>query len=143
MFDTQAAPSLGSTLMSSLRQAPLIGRRALAVVVTLAIGVGLVVVFSGSLTRSTDIESQAEEARAEVAFHAYQLAETEAEQAFIGTRDFILWQARVNGYGEPGEVRFALPEGAPSPAPITPIGPQAEAEAMAPFDAWMELLFGA
>ena len=128
--------------MSSLRQAPVIGRRALAVVVTLAIGVGLVVVFSGSLTRSTDIETQAEEARAEVAFHAYQLAETQAEQAFVNTREFILWQARVNGFGEAGEVRFALPEGAPTPAPITPIGPRDAAEPMAPFDAWMELLFG-
>ena len=37
----------------------------------------------------------------------------------------------------------ALPEDAPAPGPITPIGPLDEAVQMAPFDAWMELLFGA
>ncbi len=129
--------------MSSLRQAPLIGRRALAAVMALALVVGLVVVFSGSLTRSTDTESRAEEARAELAARQRELAETEAEQEFIKSRQFILWQARVNGWGKPGEIPFALPDDAPDPAPIAPIGPQDQAQPMAPFDAWMELLFGA
>lgn len=129
--------------MSSLRRAPLIGRRALAAVVAFALVVGLAIVFSGSLTRSTDTESRAEEARAEVAMRERELAETRAEQEFIGSREFILWQARVNGWGEPDETRFALPDDAPEPAAIRPIGPPAEAEPMAPFDAWMELLFGA
>ena len=129
--------------MSSLRQAPLNGRRALAVVLGLAIVVGLVVVFSGSLTRSTDTESRAEEARAERDARQRELAETEAERAFIETEAFIRWQARVNGWGKPDETFFSLPDDAPEPAPITPIGPLDEAQPMAPFEAWMELLFGA
>lgn len=129
--------------MSSLRQAPLIGRRALAVVVGLAIVVGLVVVFSGSLTRSTDSESRAQEARAELAARQRELEETMAERAFIETDAFVLWQARVNGWGEPDEILFSLADDAPEPPLITPIGPRDEAEPMAPFEAWMELLFGA
>jgi len=129
--------------MSSLRRAPLIGRRALAAAFGLLVVVGLIVVFSGSLTRSTDTESRAEAARAELEARRLELEETEAERDFLGTSESILWQARVNGYGKPGEVRFALPEGAPTPAPITPIGPQHAAEPMVPFDAWMDLLFGA
>ncbi len=129
--------------MSSLRQAPLLGRRALAIVVALALVGGLVVVFSGTLTRSTDTESRAEQARAEVLARQLELAETEAEQDHITSRESIAWQARVNGWGKPGEIRFALPDDAPEPAPITPIGPQDAAQPMAPFDAWMELLFGA
>ena len=113
------------------------------VVAGLALAVGLLVVFSGALTRSTDIESRAEAARAEVELSQQQLEETQAEQEFIKTQEFILWQARVNGYGEPDETRFGLPDDAPSPAPIVPIGPQDEDAPMAPFDAWMELLFGA
>jgi type II secretory pathway pseudopilin PulG len=131
--------------MSSLRQAPLIGRRALVAVVALAIVGGLVVVFSGSLTRSTDIGAQAEQARVEVAARELELAAGEAEQEFFQTDEFIRWQARTLGFGQKsqGETLFALPEDAPTPAPIRPIGPLDEDAPMAPFDAWMELLFGA
>lgn len=128
--------------MSSLRQAPTIGRRALVVLIGFAVVVGLVIVFSGSLTRLTDTESRAEAARAVLEARRLELDQTEAEREFIKTDEFILWQARVNGLGKPGEIHFALPDDAPSPAPITPIGPPDGAEAMAPFDAWMELLFG-
>lgn len=129
--------------MSSFRQAPLIGRRALAVVIGLALVVGLVVVFSGSLTRSTDTGSRAEAAEADVQARTLVLEETKAEREFIETPEFARWQGRALGYGEPGEIRFALPDDAPSPAPIPPIGPQEATEPMTPFDAWMELLFGA
>jgi len=132
--------------MSALRQAPILGRRALLVVLTLAVIVGLIVIFSGSLTRSTDIGAQADQARAEVAARELELAAGEAELEFFESKDFIRWQARVHGFGEKaeGETRFTLPEDAPAPAPITPIGPQdGGAQAIAPFDAWMEMLFGA
>ncbi|MEX1296394.1 MAG: hypothetical protein AB1Z67_09510 [Candidatus Limnocylindrales bacterium] len=129
--------------MSSLHQVPVVGRRALVVVIGLAVTVALVVVFSGALTRSTDTASRAEAARAEVLARQLELEETQAEQEHIKSRAAILWQARVNGWGEPGETRFALPDDAPEPPPITPIGPPDAAEPLAPFDAWMELLFGA
>jgi hypothetical protein len=131
--------------MSSLRQARFSGRRALAVVSALVVLLALVVVFSGTFTRSTDIEAQAEQARAEVAARELELAAGEAEQEFFETEEFIRWQARTLGFGQKsqGETLFALPEDAPEPDPITPIGPLAQDEPMAPFDAWMELLFGA
>jgi hypothetical protein len=132
--------------MSALRQAPLFGRRALLAVVALAIIVGLIVLFSGSLTRSTDIGARADEARAEVAARELELAAGTAELEFFKTKDFIRWQARVHGFGEKseGETLFTLPDDAPLPEPVTPIGPQDPgAQASAPFDAWMELLFGA
>jgi hypothetical protein len=131
--------------MSVIRRAPLIGRRALAFVVGLVVLGGLVFLFSGSLDRSTDTEARAEQARAEVAARELELAAGEAEQAFFETDEFIRWQARALGFGQKsqGERLFALPEDAPEPASITPIGPLDAEEPMAPFDAWMELLFGA
>lgn len=143
MVDTTIAASLRSALMSTIRHAPLIGRRALAVVISLAIGVGLVVVFSGALTRSTDFELRAQEARAELEARQLELAASVEEREFFETDAFVLWQARVHGFGLPNENLFALPDDAPDPDPITPIGPQDMTESMAPFEAWMELLFGA
>ena len=129
--------------MSALRQAPTVGRRALLLALALAVVVGIVVVLSGSLTRSTDVEAQADRARAEIAEIEKRFLAGEKELEFVQTEDFIRWQARVYGLGEAGERPFAL-EDAPPPEPIAPIGPQdAETEAMVPFDAWMELLFGA
>lgn len=130
--------------MSTLRQAPLIGRRALAIVVGVAAVVGLVVVFSGTLDRSTDVEGRAEQAQAEVEARRLELEASVDEQAFFATDAFIRWQARVHGYGQKpqGETRFALPPDAPAPAPIRPIGPRHTNREMAPFDGWMELLFG-
>ncbi len=131
--------------MSAIRQAPFFGRRALAVAAILAVATALVVLFSGSLDRSTDVESRAEQARVEVAALELELAEGEAEQALFETEEFVRWQARALGFGQKsqGEKLFVLPEDAPTPEPITPIGPLDVEERMAPFDAWMELLFGA
>jgi len=143
MVDTFIAPSLRSDLMSTIRHAPLIGRRALAVVISLVIVVGLVVVFSGALTRSTDFEVRAQEARAQVEARKLELAASLEEREFFETEAFVRWQARVHGFGRPNEKRFVLPDDAPEPDPITPIGPQDTTESMAPFEAWMELLFGA
>ena len=58
-------------------------------------------------------------------------------------RDF--WQEYPKGFAvtpDALDVRI-WPEDAPEPASITPIGPHDAEEPMAPFDAWMELLFGA
>jgi hypothetical protein len=132
--------------MSALRQAPRSGRRALLVVAGLAVIVGLIVVFSGSLTRSTDIEARAELARTEIAALEDIAAAGQAELAFFGTDAFVSWQSRVYGFGDKsaGEKRFGLPDNAPPPDSLVPIGPERDSTgAMTPFDAWMELLFGA
>ena len=130
--------------MSVVNQSPSIGRRAVVGMVGLAVIVGIVVVFSGALTRSTDIEARAEEMRAETARIEAQVLEGERELEYVESKDFFEWEARAIGFGEEDEQPFVLPPDAPPPPPIVPIGPQLdEAAAMAPFDAWMELLFGA
>ncbi len=129
--------------MSSLRQAPVIGRRALLLLAGLLLLAAIVIVFGGALTRSTDVETRAEQARAEFARVEEAVHAGEHELAFIETDAFFDWQGRAYGFGESNERPFVL-EDAPPPAPITPIGPQdATGEQAAPFDAWMELLFGA
>lgn len=130
--------------MSLLRTVPSVGGRVLLAVVALTLVIGIVVVFSGTLTRSTDMEARAEQARAERDRAQAAVEAGELELQFVRSDEFVLWQARALGMGEKGEQPFELPEDAPSPAPIVPIGPQDEGpRPMAPFDAWMELLFGA
>ena len=112
---------------------------AVGLLVTLAIAVA----FSGNLSRSTDVGAQAERARAALAAIEEAHAASEDELAFVKKDDFVRWQARAYGMGEPGERPFKLQAGAPTPAPIMPIGPQdAGPRTLPPFDAWMELLFG-
>ncbi len=130
--------------MSSLRQSRVHGRRALLFAIGLVIVVALIVVFAGTLTRSTTIEAQAERAEAEIAVLQARVAAGQAEIAFFKSGDFIRQQARAIGWGQRQEKAFKLPDGAPSPEPIEPIGPQGQGRpAKAPFDAWIDLLFGA
>jgi len=112
---------------------------AVALLVTLAIAVA----FSGNLSRSTDVGAEAERARAVLAAMQEAHAASEDELLFVQKDEFVRWQARAYGMGEPGERPFKLQAGAPTPAPIMPIGPQvAGPRTLPPFDAWMELLFG-
>lgn len=118
-------------------------RGAAAVVLGLFVGGGLVFVFAGTLARSTDLEGQAEKARAEVAALEARVEAGRAEVEFIKSEAFLDQQARAVGYGTPGETRFRLPPNAPPPAPITPLGSDdGDDVATAPLDAWLELLFG-
>ena len=130
--------------MSSLHRGPLHGRRAAAAVFGLFVAAGLVLVFSGTLARSTDIEAEAARLQADIAMLEARVAAGADEIAFLETDESVPWQARVQGYGGPGETLFSLPENAPSPEPIRPLGGRAEeGRARAPIDAWLELLFGA
>ena len=130
--------------MSSLRQTWFHGRRALGTILGLVVVIGLLAVFTGTLTRSTDSETRAEQARGEIAVLEARVAAGEQELTFIESDAFVEQQARAFGFGEKGETRFALPPDAPEPPAIVPIGPvDAGGPAKAPFDAWMDLLFGA
>lgn len=130
--------------MSLLSGMPAFGRRALAAVVGLALIFGILVVFSGTLTRSTDAEAAEAQARAERDLMAAEVEAGRLELDYVRSDDFIEWQARAFGLGGPDEQLFRLPEDAPPPDPIVSIGPQEDtAPAKAPFDAWMDLLFGA
>ena len=129
--------------MSESRPGPSGSRRAAGWLFGLFVAGGLLLVFAGTVTRSTDIEARAEQARAEVAALEARVAEGNAEIAFFESDAFVRQEARALGLGEEGETRFALPADAPSPGPIVPLGSsRAEGPAQAPFEAWMDLLFG-
>ncbi len=129
--------------MTSQQRGTFAGRRAAAVVFGLFVVAGLVLVFGGTLARSTDIEAVAEQKRAEIAVLQARVAAGEAEIGFYDTDAFIRWQARVHGLGESGERLIERPANAASPEPIVPLGASGtDSGARAPFDAWLELLFG-
>ncbi len=130
--------------MSSLGRGPFQGRRAAAAVFGLFVIAGLVLVFSGTLARSTASEAEAARLQAEIALLEARVEAGAAEISFLETEASVAWQARVHGYGEPGEIPFELPPNAPSPEPIVPLGGGTpEDGARAPIDAWLDLLFGA
>ncbi len=130
--------------MSSLRYGLLRGRRAAALVFGLFVVAGLVLVFAGTLTRSTDIEAEAARLRAEIAALEADYSAGGRALAIYRTDAFATWHARSLGLGGKGEKRIMLPDDAPSPPPIVPLGADAgERQAMAPIDAWLDLLFGA
>jgi hypothetical protein len=119
-------------------------RGAAAIVLGSFVAGGVVFVFAGTLTRATELEAEAARVRAEVAVLGQREDAGLAELEFIETDRFVEQQARAAGYGRPGEQAFSLPEDAPPPPRVVPLG---EAGSMAlpstPFDAWMGLLFGA
>lgn len=119
------------------------GRRAAGIVLGLSVAIGLIVVFGSNLARSTDVESEAARLQAEVDLLREREVAFKAEVEFLQSDAFAVQQARLEGFGGDRERRFRLAPDAPSPAPIVPIGSEAvEAAGRAPFDAWMELLFG-
>jgi cell division protein FtsB len=131
--------------MGSIRQdrSALHGRRAAGLVLGLFVAIGLIVVFGSNLSRSTDVESEAARLQAEVDLLREREAAFKAEVEFLESDAFAAQQARLEGFGDDRERRFRLAADAPSPAPIVPIGSEAvEAGGRAPFDAWMDLLFG-
>lgn len=130
--------------MSFLRRGPSERRGAAALVFTLLVATAVVLIFTGALTRSTSTEADAERARRELALLEQQRDAGAAEVEFLETSAFVQQMARSIGYGERGEIAFQLEPDAPSPRPIIPLGSERLGEgAQAPFEAWMELLFGA
>jgi hypothetical protein len=129
--------------MRALRRAPIVGRHLLASAVVLVVVVALLAVFAGTLNRSTGTEARAEQVQAEITAMEHRVEAGRAELAFIESDAYLNWAARMNGFGRQDQRPFQLVDGAPAPAPNTPIGPQERVAALAPFDAWMELLFGA
>jgi hypothetical protein len=130
--------------MSFLRRGSSERRGAATFVLLAFVGLALVVVFAGTLARSSDLEAEAEVARVEVAALRERVQIGRAEVDFIDTEAFVEQVARTIGYGTRGERPFALEADAPSPAPVVPIGsrPGEDAE-RAPLEAWLDLLFGA
>lgn len=130
--------------MGSLRGGSLQGRRAAATVFGLFVVVGLVLVFSGTLARSTDIEAEVTRLGAAIEVLEARVEAGKEEITFLDTEAGVRWMARVQGFGQPDEVLFSLQPNAPSPQPIVPLGGSVrQSRTGAPIDAWLDLLFGA
>lgn len=129
--------------MNFFQRGPLERRGAAALILMLFVAAGVVLIFTGALTRSADTEAAAQRAREELAVLEERVATGEAEISFLATPAFVQQLARGIGWGEKGEIPFELGPGAPSPRPIAALGSESlDGGGLAPFDAWMELLFG-
>lgn len=130
--------------MSRQRGGLLERRGAAAIVFGLFVAAGVIFVFAGALARATELDEQAAHARAEIAALEERLEAGRAEVEFLKTDASLEQQARALGYGTRGEQPFRLPDGAPSPPPITAIGTNPSGPTSAsPLEAWLELFFGA
>jgi hypothetical protein len=118
-------------------------RGAATIVFGCFVAVGLVVLFAGTLTRATELEAEAARASAAVVLLEERRLAGDLELEFIESDRFVEQQARAAGFGGPDERPFRLPDDAPSAPPIPLLGESGSGGApLAPFDAWMELLFG-
>jgi cell division protein FtsB len=118
-------------------------RGAAALVFGLFVAAGILLLFAGTLARATQLEQQAVRAREEIAVLETRLELGRAEVELMRSDAFIEQQARATGLGAKAEQPFRLPDDAPSPPPLVPLGAEVSApDAGSPFDAWMSLLFG-
>ena len=86
------------------------------------VGVWLVVVFTGILSRADELEASQRLEQAQVEDLAMHAELANREIAFVKTDDFVEQAARGEGFGKEGERRFRLPEGASPPPTIRPLG---------------------
>jgi hypothetical protein len=112
------------------------------------VAVWLVFVFAralGDLDRAT---ARQQAIAAEATTLALRLDADHRELELVQTDAFQSLQARAYGMGAPGEVVFSLPQDAPPPPAITPLGGSTQAAATraadgkTPLDAWLYILFG-
>jgi hypothetical protein len=127
-------------------RAPFCLRRLHFVLLGIAIvAVWLVFVFAralGDLDRAT---ARQQSIAAEAVTLETRLDADHRELALVQTDAFQRLQARAYGMGGPGEIVFALPQDAPAPPQVTPLGgpvPAAADESTTPLDAWLYILFG-
>ncbi len=119
------------------------GRNHLALLAIIVIGAWVVVGFGRTITSmNAAMDRQAALTTENQALSA-QLQAGERELDLVQTDGFQALQARGFGIGAPGEVAFALEGGAPEPPQVVPLGSTGTAaEANAPLEAWLRLLFG-
>ena len=140
--DRPALLSLRSDRMTTKRGF-LERRGTAALMLGLFVAGGLIFIFAGTLARATRSEAEAASARAGVAVLEAQLEARQVELEFVETESFVEQFARSVSYGAEGEIAFGLPEDAPSPPPIEPIGSSDSAQRdPPPLKAWIDLLFG-
>jgi hypothetical protein len=128
-----------------LGNGPKAERRTLAAIAGVILTVWLVVIFGRAIADSNALTQRQQQ---EAAINAQLQAQVDAgrqELEFIKTPPFLQFQARAVGMGAAGagERAFALEPGAPSPAPLTPLGADhPQTDTSTPIEDWLHLLFG-
>jgi hypothetical protein len=141
--DERASRRTGS--LPPLGRRPVVGlsRRRLAILVGAIVVFWIVVVFARAVADRASSVARAEAVGRDAAAAVSQLVAERFELLLIQTPAYIRLEARAYGYGPPGERAFALEEGGPPPAAITPLGGQpASSRTRSPLEAWLQLLFG-
>ncbi len=119
------------------------GRSQLLLVGLLILGLWLVLVFGRALTDLNNASERQQALAAESQALSQRLAAGRRELQLVQTDSFQRLQARAFGLGAPGELVFSLESGAPTAAPVMPLGGAgAGPEVVSPLDAWLRLLFG-
>ena len=110
------------------------------------VAVWLVFVFAHALGDVDQATARHQTVAAAAASLQAKLDADHRELEIVQSDAFQRLQARAYGMGAQGEVVFSLPQDAPSPAPITPLGGSATTRTAsapaAPLDAWLKLIFG-
>jgi cell division protein FtsB len=102
-----------------------------------------VLAFGRTMADLSDANGRAAAVRADNAELTLRLAQAQREAALLQSTAYLRFAARGFGMGGPGEQAFGLEPGAPSPAPMVPLGQTAPAPAPATaLDGWLSLLFG-
>jgi hypothetical protein len=130
---------------SPLGRRPVAGltRQRLAILAGAVVVVWIVVVFARAVADRASTVARAEAVGRDAAAAVSRLVAERFELLLIQTPAYVRLQARAFGYGPPGERAFALEEGGPPPASITPLGAdEAGSGPRSPLEAWLQLLFG-
>lgn len=121
-------------------------RRWHAVLIAIGIvAIWLVFVFARALGDVDHATATKQGIAAEAATLQARLDADHRELQLVQSDAFQRMQARAYGLGAPGEVVFSLPQDAPSPPPITPLGATTTSDVGAtesPLDAWLRIIFG-
>ena len=119
------------------------GRSHIGLIVLVVIAFWVVLGFAGTMTELNAATDRRVVLTAETNALTAQVDAAHRELELVQTDGFQALQARAFAIGAPGEIAFALESGAPSPAPVVPLGRESPgSEPQTPLDAWLRLLFG-
>jgi hypothetical protein len=127
---------------------PIVGltRRRMAMIASAFLAAWIVVAFARQVAEASAAATRAEDIAGGNAMLGLEVAAMERELDAIGRQRFIEQQARAHGVGDVDETPFTLAPDAPALADDAPgsasVRLGAEAEAVAPLERWLTVLFG-
>jgi len=119
------------------------GRSHVALIILIVVASWVVLSFGRTITQLNAATDRQAALTSETAALTARLEAVHREMELIQTDAFQGLQARAYGIGAPGEIAFSLDVDAAPPPALTPLGTDANSDALqTPLDAWMRLIFG-